>query len=56
MPSVLISISRNGIERGVPLHSFLSFVLLLAMLAKLYVYVFFWALGQNLYFHISFFV
>ena len=51
MPSTLISVSWVGIERRFTLHSFSFLVLLIAMLAKKTIYVFFWALGENLYFN-----
>ena len=54
MPSVLLLVSGDGIERRVLLHSS-SFVLLLAMLAKLYVYVFFWGPEPKLVFCIFIF-
>ena len=54
MPSVLISVSGDVIKRQVLLHSS-SFVLLLAILAKLYVYAFFWGPRPKLVFCIFIF-
>ena len=56
MPSVLISVSGDEIERRVPLYHFFLLFFLFGHVGKdIYVYVFFWALGQNLYFCIILF-
>ena len=48
MPSVLISVFGDGIERRFPLHS-CTFVLLKSLVGKCFILIFFWAVSQNLY-------
>ena len=48
MPSALISVSGDGIERCISAAQ-LYFVILKSLVGKCFILIFFWAVSQNLY-------